>query len=178
MTPQLFIIEGSDCSGKTTLAKSICAIASCAYLHARGDKSLHLAMTAYHQSLTECAEVTLHSNCSVVLDRHWPSEVVYGTVFRKHVLDRYDLRKVVSDIEILSPTYIWCHSDKAAERQQKDPNHPYGKSEFAQVVGEYKSLYTSMMDDKKYRGRCFEYHLETHGTNIIGFLLKNKLVLI
>lgn len=73
----LIVIEGGDGAGKSTLARAI--------LEKTKGRSLHLSIHAniwkWHLVALRRA-VRLADEAVVVVDRHWPSEAVYGQVFR------------------------------------------------------------------------------------------------
>lgn len=177
---KLYIIEGPDCSGKTSLAKFICRVKPAAYFHASGAKSLHLAMLDYHLSIIESAKVTLEMGINVVLDRLWPSEYVYGQVLRSHVSDRvYDFQKVLVALEDLHPTYVWCCDDLIHTRHQEqaDPDHPYDVSEFSTIVAEYRDLAEDWgclaSPICVSTQRCVNYSIIDHGNDLKKFVEEN-----
>jgi len=117
-------------------------------MHATGAKSLHAGMYEYHQSLLHDARVNL-LNRDVVLDRFWPSELVYGQIFRPAMSDRvYDFVQMLHDVGSLNPTYIFCDDQDVEERHKKemDSDHPYNAFQFARVVEDYRRLTLEMMD--------------------------------
>lgn len=75
----VYVIEGPDCSGKTTLANELA--------RALGAKQIHLTyrwrsrMDLYHRWAYEKVQA-LRKQQPVILDRWWPSEVVYAKAFR------------------------------------------------------------------------------------------------
>jgi hypothetical protein len=75
----IFVIEGGDGTGKSTLAKALCDKLDARYRHLtyRWPKSMDL----YHWAgLEKCLADSTRQ--PVVLDRWWPSEVVYAAAFR------------------------------------------------------------------------------------------------
>lgn len=79
MGAPIFIFEGPDCVGKTTLAKTVARKCNGVYIHStykfRGKMWLyHLAQLRKSLRIAE--------KRPVILDRWWPSEVVYGNVYR------------------------------------------------------------------------------------------------
>jgi hypothetical protein len=75
----IFVIEGPDGTGKSTLAKALCERLDARYRHLtyRWPKSMDLYHWAgFARSLADSARQP------VVLDRWWPSEVVYAAAFR------------------------------------------------------------------------------------------------
>lgn len=75
----IFVIEGPDGTGKSTLAKALCEKLDARYRHLtyRWPKSMDL----YHWAgLEQCLKDSTRQ--PVVLDRWWPSEAVYAAAFR------------------------------------------------------------------------------------------------
>ena len=75
----VIVLEGPDCTGKTTLAQNLATRMGGKYLHLtyRWPGKMH----HYHQSAMELA-LRWSQRQPVVLDRWWPSEVVYASAFR------------------------------------------------------------------------------------------------
>lgn len=145
---KLLIIEGPDCSGKSTLARNLCSERKAVYLHASGAKSLHLAMQDYHLSLLAIARANLNLGHDVVMDRFWPSEYVYGQIFRPEVSNRnYDFDVIVEQTQALNPIYIFCGDQEVAQRhkEQQDPDHPYNEKQFEMVISGYNTLKEEMV---------------------------------
>ena len=71
------VLEGADGSGKTTLARRLVDRFGARYLHSVVRKDVW----RYHLGALRLA-ARLSATQLVVLDRHWLSELVYGTVFR------------------------------------------------------------------------------------------------
>lgn len=74
----IIILEGADGTGKTTLARAICARYGAAYIH--GHYYPHHAW-AFHLAMLRRA-CRLSQERLVVVDRHWISEAIYGRVYR------------------------------------------------------------------------------------------------
>ena len=74
----IYIIEGVDGSGKTTLARQLSAQTSTKMLHMRNPKT-----TAEMLGMYDMYEKTLRANKNLILDRAWYSEMAYGPVMRK-----------------------------------------------------------------------------------------------
>lgn len=150
MKPRLFIVEGPDCSGKTTLAKHLAVQKEAVYLHASGAKSLHEAMQDYHESLLAIAKANLAMGRNVVMDRFWPSEVVYGQALRPatHTL-LYDVDKIIAMLEGHDVIYIFCDDPEVLQRHasQQDPDHPYDSPTFGRIVVNYLQLHQELVDE-------------------------------
>jgi hypothetical protein len=75
----VFVIEGPDNSGKTTLCKQLVAKTNAVYLHAT--YKFKGRMMLYHIALMRQA-IKIAETRPVVLDRWFQSELVYGNVYR------------------------------------------------------------------------------------------------
>lgn len=182
MKPTLFIIEGPDCSGKSSLAAFICQKYGAAYMHASGAKPLHSAMEAYHLSLIESARKTLSFGVSVVMDRLWPSEYCYGEILRPGMLCKYDFTKVLIALHDLKPVYVFCGDPQNTIRHgaNMDPDHPYRAEQFLQICSEYAGLEADLRrpDTAKtlLNGKIpmefnvWHYSILDHGSNMSEFV--------
>lgn len=75
----IFVIEGPDAAGKTTLAKALCEKLGAKYLHLTYRWPDHMYL--YHwAALEQCLKYAAKG--PVVLDRWWASELVYAAAFR------------------------------------------------------------------------------------------------
>jgi thymidylate kinase len=177
--PTIFIVEGLDCTGKTTLARHMADRLRASYFHASGSKSLHLGMMAYHKSILEHALVTCNNGVSVVLDRHWPSEWCYGRILRSHVTERhYNFNSIVSVMEKIDPVYVHCKSEHSYQAQTKSlENHcgdrKYTEQEFSMIGAEYRTMFLAMRMAK--RVKVVDYVLEDDGKNMDEWIT-NKLI--
>lgn len=149
MSARLFIVEGPDCSGKSTFAQHLAIQRNGVYIHARGGKTLFPAMMEYHQSLLAIARANLGNGHDVIMDRFWPSELVYGQILRPAVSDHvYDFTEILRDTGLLDPTYIFCDDPNIVERHSRemDGTHPYKNATFEAIVDKYRELTKEMMD--------------------------------
>lgn len=147
--PKLIIIEGPDCSGKSTLAKHTAIQLNACYIHSTGAKTLHAGMHDYHKSQLQNAEVNLLQGKNVVMDRLWPSELVYGQILRPAMSDKiYDFVEILALVSTLNPVYVFCDDEDVVVRHERNRNldHPYSNGQFQRIVEGYRSLYTEMQD--------------------------------
>ena len=75
----IYILEGPDCSGKTTLANKLVEMVGCQYYHfsyPRSKKEADNLFNTYYEKL-----VLLNGRNSVI-DRMWISTMVYGEILR------------------------------------------------------------------------------------------------
>lgn len=150
MNPRLFIVEGPDCAGKTTLAKHLAVQKEAVYIHASGAKYLHEVMQDYHESLLAIAVANLAMGRNVVMDRFWPSEVVYGQALRPAIHNRvYDTDKIIAMLANHDVTYIFCDDPEIMQRhaKQQDPDHPYASPTFGRIVVNYLQLRQELIDE-------------------------------
>jgi nicotinamide riboside kinase len=77
----IIVLEGPDCTGKSTLAKAIVEKFNGTYIHATWSKDLDRVMWEYHLELVDRA-VRESKDRVVVIDRLWLSEAIYGRIYR------------------------------------------------------------------------------------------------
>lgn len=150
----LIILEGPDQSGKTTLAKQFVRHGVC-YMHCINLPNEFL--TKYHDGVLQDACISAQYNI-VVLDRHWPSRLIY----QNNLESRRHADFILNDYKI-KPIYIFCLTDKCLElhKKNKDPDHPYHDVEFKRVYREYGALYLAMKS--KYPDHVELFDMEKHG---------------
>jgi thymidylate kinase len=158
MKPRLIICEGPDNCGKSTLAKKIARYYNGVYWRLTSGKGLseHDAMALYQKNALDNAEVNITAGKIVVLDRHWPSDQVYGTILREH--PSCAGHAMEQQCEELDAIYIYCYRNNAVTEhaKDKDPDHPYEDDIFASVV----AAYDSFMADLQTRQPVIGYYLD------------------
>jgi thymidylate kinase len=176
----IIVLDGPDCCGKTTLANELIKNHGARYVHAtyRFGKT----MFAYHTAVMRKA-LRLSQDHLVIVDRLWPSEIVYGTVFREgfaygkeahsdnpwsHGWSMFDavLRKHAAIYVFCLPQDINMSVERHAKH--KDPAHPYPDEGYRLVCQRYLDLHsylTSTVD------RCdiLQYRIEQEGKDVSGF---------
>lgn len=119
----IIILEGGDCSGKTTLARRLIDRYGARYIHNGVHRDVwkrHVAAFRYARRLAE--------DYLVVIDRLWLSEQIYGQIFRggpAYDMGAWWLDKTLQDLGALT---VLCvrddqqrHNDHfAVMRQQRD----------------------------------------------------------
>ena len=75
----VFVIEGPDSAGKTTLANKLAKMTNAKIIHAT--YRFKGRMGLYHWAILRKA-IRMSEHSPVIIDRWWPSEVVYGNTYR------------------------------------------------------------------------------------------------
>jgi len=103
----IFVLEGPDNTGKSTLARTMCARMGAHYIHStyRWKGKMHL----YHLSQFRRA-LKMAQTKPVVMDRWVPSELVYGNVFRNGPEKPFDTeyRKLLQMAKDYSVSFTFC----------------------------------------------------------------------
>lgn len=164
MKNKLYILEGPDCVGKTTLALALAKALGSPVLHLTCTSKLAPGMVDYHLNAIENAKTNmdLHGK-GFVLDRHWPSEACYGAHFRGITIS--DLQESIAAADKLEPVYIFCmdpygvESAAARHRENQDPAHPYKDDDFKIIYRNYEVLikYLQFQEDD---GNFFVVHYD------------------
>ncbi len=124
----IIVIEGCDGSGKTTMAKAMekqfrSEGFKVVYHHAsirRWCLRHHLAKLRY--ALRDYASHS--SNTIHIFDRLWPSEAIYGSIYRNRTYDPLVMWSIDFFLSQLGAVYVWCYDspdalvDRHAELKQ------------------------------------------------------------
>lgn len=138
---KIIIVEGPDECGKTTFAKKICLHVGAAYQHLEGTKPLIAAMADYQRTAWEDALVNYSNGISTIIDRHFPSEMVYGGVFGRAIPSEItDTAQLIVNHPATRVIYCTDDIEKAVERHRKnqDPAHPYSDKEYREIHAGYE----------------------------------------
>lgn len=103
----IIILEGPDCSGKTTLANEIMKkYKNCVYIHNATSPNI----TELHNNALVNA-INLSDEFTVIIDRLHLSEEIYGSIFRNKVA--YDTKSFDEKVSSIKNVYkILCLTDK------------------------------------------------------------------
>jgi thymidylate kinase len=112
----IYILEGPDGVGKSTLAYEIAEQKKASVVHSYFQPDWDILQ--HHSDMFLAASI-INGWRSVVLDRWAPSEFVYGTVFRGK--PGYDVRQFLTQFtpDQVPVKYIYCRNDKAVENHLK-----------------------------------------------------------
>lgn len=170
----MIILEGVDSTGKSTLSKYLAKELNAHYMHASGHKSLYPSMFEHHKNLLDNAEVNLDNGHDVVIDRHWPSELCYGSVLRPELVDKYDYLAMIERLRSLNAVYIYCHSESviAAYDRYKETHKDHDETMFRQlsrehyiaIAGEYRGIFQN--GGEKQLNSPINYTIEEYGMRL------------
>lgn len=135
----IYIIEGVDGTGKTTLANEIVKQKNAAFLHCSFNS--RWGMRAYHEAMIRCAEDLNDNGIDVVLDRWAPSEKVYGNIYRSgQSYDTDDIIKYYYKSLNLPITWVYCKNDNAVINHLKNVSQRdemFDGDKFEDLVNEF-----------------------------------------
>lgn len=150
VSPGIIVLDGADVAGKTTLAGALTEKYGGHYIHAT--YKFKKCMDLYHLAIIRKAIKLIEEDGKmVVVDRWWPSEMIYGDVYRAgarvsnaglRILHRLGLRHGVSyvicyrDRDCVMPAFLKAHSERA-EMYAADER-------MLQVHDGYQALYESI----------------------------------
>ena len=111
----IYVIEGPDGTGKTTLSKAIAEKVGGEILHPGFNKKWNIEK--YHKAFFKLATEFDEMGIPTILDRWAPSEHVYASVFRGG--ESYDtdalIKKLGADV-----VWIYCRNDNAVANHFKN----------------------------------------------------------
>ena len=118
----IFVIEGPDGTGKSTLAQAIAKATNGEPIHCSFNK--HWNMKEYHHAKLNHARDLDAKGITPIFDRFAASERVYGDVFRTG--ESYDTDSLVYYInEVYQIKWIYCRNDNAIENHKKHMGERY-----------------------------------------------------
>jgi thymidylate kinase len=175
---RLIIVDGPDCTGKTTLGKAIARHYSGVYWHLTCTPDLAKAMWDYQNNALDNAANLLDMGRVVVLDRHWPSEYCYAPITRPSQWThedlnsfRYHFEERIARISYMQALYVFTfrmsiEDAVAAHKAEQDPAHPYNEITYRNVYRNYENLAGEMAD----RDDTICYYLEAQGKHMQAFI--------
>jgi adenylate kinase family enzyme len=101
----IICVEGPDGGGKTTLAQTLQAKLGAHYLHST--YRFKGKMAAYHWAQLRTA-IRLAQSKPVILDRWWPSEIVYSNVYRSGPEQGYHYKDLHNVAKLYGMSYVFA----------------------------------------------------------------------
>lgn len=145
----IYVLEGPDGAGKTTLAEEFvrrCGIGTILHCGNRFHDRMHWYHTVMFQKALKAAE-----SGPVIIDRWWPSEIAYSAAFRGGT--RYpEIGRMMDRLaRFTRVTYVWCVpndrpryiDDFAALRQKR----PEDFDSMHDVLDQYDEIFDSYFTD-------------------------------
>lgn len=99
----IIVLEGADCTGKTTLAKGLVERFDGVYIHNRYHKNIWPFFMASMRWAIRESQRRL-----VVIDRHWISECIYARVYRGGSTVPWDVRGLHRVLRTYGAVYVIC----------------------------------------------------------------------
>jgi len=166
MKHPVIVLEGADCAGKSTLGEFLRGKWGGALIHAT--YRFPNQMFDYHTALLEKV-LKLREQGPVILDRWWPSELIYADVFRGgsrwpmggRMLDRVALKHGFIYVGCIPSDDGW-HTRVFNERAEAG-GEMYTRNEG--VADQYKQWHHRMVWRPDYR----RYDVCTHGQDMSGY---------
>ena len=139
--PKLIILEGADGVGKSTLGKFLAQYFNGFYFHCTATSALIPAMRDYQQNVMENVIDNISLGRTVILDRFWISEMIYGGVLRPNNPHGFSWQHFAKQCRDLDPMYVIAICESAIQRhkEHKDPAHPYEDSTYDKIFREYQA---------------------------------------
>lgn len=148
----IFIIEGPDGAGKTTLANAIIK-------HTRGHY-IHLSyrfrnkINTYHEAALRYA--FRHRNPNIVIDRWWPSEAVYSEAYRGGSKWPEMGRMLHDKARSYGVIYVICLPNSIREGVENHERNKAKRSEIYSDISKVIELYRKLWyGDKDFKGKSF-----------------------
>lgn len=101
----IFVLEGPDNGGKSTLAKNMAKLINAKIVHST--YRFKGRMMAYHLAQFRKA-LRLANKQPVILDRWWPSEIAYGNTFRSGPEVGFDQQLLIDLGKAYYVSYTYC----------------------------------------------------------------------
>lgn len=150
---QIYVVEGPDCSGKTTLVDAMVKQLGAAKLHLT--YRFKNRMDLYHRWAIEKA-IALSHHQPVIIDRWWPSEIVYARAFRVRTAWPRNARAFDRIGRYADVRYIFCVPNNKEEyvdawyrdRERRYASKPHalkGRSAETDNMSKVYDLYQDML---------------------------------
>ena len=148
---QIYIVDGPDCSGKTTLVDEMVKQLGAAKLHLT--YRFKTRMDLYHRYAIERA-IKMSAHQPVIIDRWWPSEITYAKAFRGGTIWPRNARAFDRIGRQADVRYIFCLPKQkerymdawAADRERRYAEKPWALKGRNQAVDDMSKVYDLYRD--------------------------------
>lgn len=141
----LYIIEGVDGTGKSTLSREIARQKKAAVVHCTYEPGMNVIQ--HHEGIWKIANQLLEWE-HVVIDRWAHSELIYGTVYRKKPeYDPYVLLDITKNRKDI--TWIYCRNDNAIKNHDKNKKERF---ELYDNIAAAAEMYDRVIDEEVEKG--------------------------
>lgn len=161
--PTLIIVEGPDCSGKTTLAKYLAREYHAAYFKMTRTKELRgsLLMYDYMRTMQATIEWNIQNGTTVILDRCWISEFCYSLAVRieDHLYWKAYWPELHRHILSMCGLYVFCERSDViqAHREHENSEHPYTDEQIRDIAAIYKAFRKKWEADGEENWLIYDY---------------------
>lgn len=174
---KLIIVEGPDCSGKTTLARYIATTSKGVVVHMDCNKALQTVMPEYQKAVIDgiAANIFDGDQRCLVLDRCWPSEWVYAGLLRPHFFNRFPFDEFRIRLNRLNAHYIYCtDSDELLLERHKSHGEHHGgddidEEQYLKIVHRYEEWYQRVTDHGDIAA-ISRYSVSKNGHDLAGYI--------
>lgn len=140
----LIIVEGPDACGKSYVSRAIADIHDFFRWHMTWTEELGVGFNDYSWSCWNNIKEALERGQDVVMDRFWPSELLYGTVYRNGPMT--NVAALAEECSAYGATYVYCRSDNVMSRFNRTKQPPWLIDRFREVVSAYEGWWSSFHD--------------------------------
>lgn len=170
MKPNLIILDGVDCTGKTTLAGLIAEKLIAVQLKCTASPAMFQGLHDYHMNMLHNAKLNLDLGQRVVMDRFWMSEVCYGPVMGR---PEYDSSSICRELVKLDRVYVFTDTSKAGEDYANgmddfDPAHHLTPLQFRQIRSNYYNVFESERNISRVEN--YDYTKQGSGEQLEAFI--------
>ena len=170
----VYVIEGPDCAGKTTLADAMVKYLNAEYLHLT--YRFKDRMDKYHTAALEYVLKKAEQG-PVILDRWWMSEIAYAAAFRGGTAWKRAGRMLDSVAQKHAFTYILClpydrdayieHHARSKEKRYADkPWALRGRNEKTDTMSPVYDAFADIEEWMGVRSDVIVYDFMTHGQDL------------
>lgn len=169
----VFVVEGPDGSGKTTLCQELVRQTGARYYHLT--YRFKDRMNLYHAAALELA-LRWSDERPVILDRWWPSEIIYADVYRGGSRWRSWSRFLDRVTTHHGFTYVFCIPSDEEKYSARYRDLQASRTEmYEHSMEKVRRKYVEMFSRRGSRDDWVLYDLDTDGNNLPAFceMLRN-----